>query len=489
VYQLTLVPGQPTEYLYDGKPEKMTSTTVTVPELENGTLKDTQHTLWYSRYGPVIDSLEGIPLPWSDSSAFVLDDANASNLRMLNSFLDTDMAHSVAQDLAILKKYEAVPWVNTVATDTTGRALYADVLPVPHVTDAEAERCDTPVGTVLFSSAGLPVLNGSLPSCALGTDKDSAVPGIFGASELPTLTRLDYVENSNDSFWLSNLAQPLTGFPQIVGNTNTPRSLRTRSALTMVTDRIAGTDGLGPAGFTLQDMENLMYSDIQFGATLDKAATVAMCRSFPGGLAPLSSGGTIAVGDSCGVLAAWNGREDVGSRGAILWRAFWERALALPSGPWSQPFNPADPVSTPSGLDASSTGVQQAFGDALAELTAEHLPYDVPLGEAQYVLANGKQIPLPGGPGDPDGEFNAIYQAGPGTVTSGSSYIQAVTWAKGDACPQAGTILSYSESANPLSPYYSDQTELFSQSKWVTAWFCPAQVAAHAVSVTEVSGS
>jgi hypothetical protein len=31
----------------------------------------------------------------------------------------------------------------------------------------------------------------------------------------------------------------------------------------MITGRIAGTDGLGPAGFTLQAMKNLMCSDIQ----------------------------------------------------------------------------------------------------------------------------------------------------------------------------------------------------------------------------------
>jgi hypothetical protein len=35
-----------------------------------------------------------------------------------------------------------------------------------------------------------------------------------------------------------------------------------------------------------------------------------------------------------------------------------------------------------------------------------------------------------------------------------------------------------------MSPYYDDQTELFSHSQWVTAYFCPAQVAAHAVSTT-----
>jgi acyl-homoserine-lactone acylase len=58
----------------------------------------------------------------------------------------------------------------------------------------------------------------------------------------------------------------------------------------------------------------------------------------------------------------------------------------------------------------------------------------------------------------------------------------------GDPCPQAATVLTSSESDNPDSPHYADQTELFSRRQWVTAAFCPAQVAADAVSTTVVSG-
>lgn len=49
-------------------------------------------------------------------------------------------------------------------------------------------------------------------------------------------------------------------------------------------------------------------------------------------------------------------------------------------------------------------------------------------------------------------------------------------------------MLAYSESANPASPHYDDQTKLFSRRQWATGYFCPAQVAAHAVSTTVLSG-
>jgi acyl-homoserine-lactone acylase len=508
-YQLTLVPGHPTEYVYHGQADPMTSQTVTVLEqAPGGKLQPFRRTLWSTRYGPIIDAQHSSQLPWTATTAFALADANAGNLRMLNSFLAIDRARSTGQVRSALNRYEGAPWFDTLATDAGGRALYADILAIPDVTNAEAERCDTALGRVSFQETGVPILDGSRPSCAWGTDRDSAVTGIFGPAELPVLMRRDFTENSNDSYWMTNPRHPLTGFPTIVGQSGVDQmgaagadlGLRTRSALHMIMGRISGTDGLGPPGFTLQDMKNLLYSDVQYGATLVQSQLVAMCRSFPHGQAPTSNGHAIAVGDSCQVLADWNGRENPGSRGAELFREFWypdsvtpslTGVLGLATSPWQHRFSAVNPVNTPYGLDTASKPVQEAFGDDLAALKAAHIPYDVPLSAVQYVLLDGKKIPLPGGPGDPNGDLNAIYQiGGPGSVPAyGSSYIQAVTWATGDPCPQAATVLTSSESDNPDSPHYADQTELFSRRQWVTASFCPAQVAADAVSTTVVSGS
>jgi acyl-homoserine-lactone acylase len=486
-YQLTLVPGQPTQYVVDGKPVAMTSQTVSVP-LASG--ESAQRTLWSTRYGPVAQAIEGTRTPWTAQTAFAIDDPNAANFRFLSQFLATDEAQSVPHELAILKQYQGLPFVDMLAADSAGQALYADIQAIPNVTDAKAAQCDTAAGTASFQETGLPVLDGSRSACAPGTDADSAAPGIFGPDEEPSLVTRDFVENSNDSYWLADPAHPLTGFPRVIGTTGADLGLRTRSALSMVMRRIAGADGNGPAGFTFKNMENLMFSNNQYGATLVKPQLVAMCRSFSGGLAPTDSG-TISVGDSCSVLAAWDGKENPGSQGDVLFRDFWERVLSLPNGPWSHPFDAANPINTPSGLDTTSTQVQEAFGDALADLTAAQLPYNVPLGALQYVVRNGQHIPLPGGPGDPDGEFNAIYQdltqQPEVDPSSGSSYIQDVTWASGNSCPEAATLLTYSESDNATSPHYADQTELFSQNQMATAYFCPAQVTAHAISTTELN--
>ncbi len=52
-----------------------------------------------------------------------------------------------------------------------------------------------------------------------------------------------------------------------------------------------------------------------------------------------------------------------------------------------------------------------------------------------------------------------------------------VTWTRA-RCPDGATIVTYSESSNPASPHYADQTALFSRKQWLPDRFCAAQIAA-----------
>src|SRR5438309_11597832 len=90
LYQLTLVPGAPTTYLVDGVPEQMTSRTMSVQVLQaDGSVKAESRTLYRTRWGAVFNSLEGIPIPWTPTTAFTLADANENNFRYVNHFLET----------------------------------------------------------------------------------------------------------------------------------------------------------------------------------------------------------------------------------------------------------------------------------------------------------------------------------------------------------------------------------------------------------------
>ena len=102
------------------------------------------------------------------------------------------------------------------------------------------------------------MIDGSRSSCQWDTDPDSAAPGLYGPSNLPSLIRSDYVTNSNDSFWLTNPAEPLTGFNRNLGDTDDERTLRTRSGLRMVEERLGGSDGLPGNRFTLDNLQELI---------------------------------------------------------------------------------------------------------------------------------------------------------------------------------------------------------------------------------------
>lgn len=106
--------------------------------------------------------------------------------------------------------------------------------------------------------------------------------------------------------------------------------------------------------------------------------------------------------------AAWNGRENPSSRGALLFSFFWDNALSDSDDVWSHPFQATDPLGTPYGLNTASSSVQQSFGSALEQMNASGFPYDIALAQVQYVTLDGQNIPLPGGPADPNGELLSL---------------------------------------------------------------------------------
>lgn len=105
---------------------------------------------------------------------------------------------------------------------------------------------------------------------------------------------------------------------------------------------------------------------------------------------------------------------------------------------------------------------------------------DAKLGDHQFVVRGGRRIPVSGGT-ESLGVWNKIespWDSAEGVyseVSSGSSHIQAVGW-DGGRCPVARTLLTYSQSSNPRSPHYLDQTRLFSAERWVTSRFCEKDI-------------
>ncbi|WP_369381690.1 penicillin acylase family protein [Streptomyces sp. cg36] len=473
LHQLALDPADPTAYLVDGRAEHMTRRTVTVPVKGGAPVTRTQ---WWTRYGPVVSGLgPSLPLPWSRTTAFALNDPNALNLRAADTSLGFSRARGTADVLSALRRTQGLPWVNTVAADAAGHSLFTQSQVLPRITDELAARCSTPLGKAVYPASGVAVLDGSRGDCALGSDPDAVQPGIFGPARMPVLKDAAYAENSNDSAWLANADHPLTGYERIFGTVATARSLRTRGAVEDVS-ALAARGGLKVA-----DLQRQEFTDRAPAGSLAAADTAAACAALPGGTAVNSAGTAVDVSGACPVLARWDRTVNTGSRGALLFDRYWRRltATASPADLWKVPFSAADPVRTPSGLNTASPLVARALADAVGELRAAGLALDAPLGQGQFVVRDGRRLPLAGGT-EALGVWNKVEgiwdpAAGYTEVSTGSSHIQAVGW-DGGHCPVARTLLTYSQSDNPRSPHHSDQTKLYSQGRWVTSRFCERDI-------------
>jgi acyl-homoserine-lactone acylase len=431
------------------------------PDGSIGTVKED---LYRTAQGYVIDDPAQL-MSWSPISFWAIRDANAEQLRTVDSFLNMGKAKNVSD---LLRRQDAgggIPWVNTTAADRQGNVLYADHSVVPHVTNALANRCMTVVGRLINQVAGLPGLNGNLAdtSCAWGADSDAQRPGILGPKKLPDVIRRDWVMNANDSYWLPHPDVRLEGFANIIGCEECVRTMRTKMVMQYVIDRLASGKET-PASLRGHEHENRLRAAevMRQNGALDQVCS--------------ATGETAA----CEVLRKWDGKSERTSVGTHIFEEFIER---LPADPWSVPFSAADPLNTPRGLKTSGA-VVDAMSQAIASLRQRKIPFNATWGSLQVAGDRGAPpIGLGGGSGDDVGNANALASRNPVAnknkyrpITYGSSHIQAISFLGGGKV-DARTILTYGQNEDPTSPYSSDQTVLFGAGKWVRFAWTPAEIA------------
>jgi acyl-homoserine-lactone acylase len=277
VRELTLAAGDPTSYVYDGEVVPMTTDTITVQVLQpGGSLAPFGHTIYSSQWGPMLILP---PLAhWGTTNAYTLHDINIGNVRVLAQFREMGSARNMDEFVDAVETYVGLPWVNTIAASRLGDAFYGDVSTVPHLTDAKLAVCANTFVAQVLSSVRIYTLDGSTSACDLGSDPDAPRPDIFGPGNLPSIRRGDFAQNSNSSYWLANPAEPLEGFPQIIGtDEGGPQNFRTRLGLTQIEDRMNGTDGLPGTGFDRQWLQDVLFQNRHYSAELALDGVGTLC--------------------------------------------------------------------------------------------------------------------------------------------------------------------------------------------------------------------
>lgn len=465
-FRLALDPADAsgTTYLTDGAPARMSAKTVEVESLQpDGSLRKRSKTFYFSKHGAVLVKPEA-GLGWTRDAVYVLADPNRNNTRLIEQWLGIGSAKSVNELKAAIDKHIGLPWVNTVAADRAGNTLYADGSVVPGIKPEQFGA-----GCVIMPA--LVMINGARSACDWGAGQQGTanlVPPQFG----PWTIRTDYVGNSNDSYWLSNARALLTGpapfgFSPLYGPVGGEQMLRTRIGFRQLEELLATKPLL-----QLEDLQYLAF------ANRINAAEMVLPELLPACLAANDA----ALTPACNALAAWDKKADLDSRGAVLFREFWNVASATPNK-WSVPFNPADPVNTPRGVNASAIpAMLAALKAASQKLSALGIPLDGRLGDYQDETRNGVRVPMHGAIGDIDGSYNSIHMVteldarGYHNVAWGTSYVQTVTF--DEAGPIGRAMLLYGQSVDPASPHYADQLSLYSQKQWPLLPFSPDQIRA-----------
>ena len=544
-YRLDLVPGEPTSYRYGDETREMTPTEHTVEVLgDDGEVTEVTRTTWASHYGPIID-FPGFG--WTDAATITFRDANIDNDEFIEQYLGMLTADDLDELIEVHEEVNGVPLFNTIATSSDGRAWYADTSATPNLSDealaAYEASLETDAIVQVAADNGAILLDGSDPANEWVEEEGARDPGLVPPAEQPQVEHRDYVFNANDSFWLPHATALLEGdYSPLHGRQATARSPRTRENAVVLDDMSAdgasGEDGL----FDLDELADAALANRGFTARALLDEVVSRCQAAgstpipapaieapeadaPAAADPVLPAAEVDISAACQVLAGWDGVYDLDRAGPPVWRELMSRydlAELTEAGPlWATPFDPTQPVETPSGLAPAPEGgpaadpVLQNLATAVRVLEAAGVSVDAPLGDVQFALRSGERIPVHGGNGydgttnivgygtgwsilDPEltatprervAAGSALARIGEETgypINNGTSFLMALAFT--DDGPKARTFLTYGDTEDRTDPDHVDATRRFSAKDWRDVAFTDDEVEAAATETVTVRG-
>jgi len=410
------------------------------------------------------------------NSAFAIKDANKANLDIMDHWLAMNLSTNIDEFKQAFKDHDGVIFNNTMSADKDGNVFYIDDSTVPHLTDsAIAQLTTNPLLVGAKQAAGFTILPGNLSVF----DFERPVP--YDAA--PKYSGTDYVQNSNDSFWLTNANAPITGVSPLYGRVDYQQTLRSRMGHKLLADG-AGSDGL----FTPEEVEMALIGNRNYlgEAVLDDL--LSLCQTQ--GATPVTvSGNAVDLTAGCSALSQWDGLMNVESVGAHVFREFAFQFNKAPQ--WQVAFSAEQPTSTPSSLAMNNTTLMH-LAQAIVNVESAGIALDAEFGQVQFVersmpdgSASGVKYPW-AGTHNIEGGFNVftsrtgndgtllprhvyapqnsdsiLSSTGKGYhIGYGSSWMSIVNFT--DQGPVARGLLTYSQSHAYGSESNLDQTLLYS---------------------------
>lgn len=550
VYELTLKDGEDFTYIKDGEEKPITQETFQI-EVNMGGPNPVvvERTFYFSEYGPMLSAnaitadpdngVDGLP-KWGDAgTAYTYRDANANTSGLLDTWLQMSRASNLEEFQSVFKNCGSTLWTNSTYADADGNAFYIDSSSVPNLSPEalgviEFKQRVSPEYAQLFEG-GLTLLDGN-------TSRDDWVEGECGGlvsyDQRPKLLRTDWVQNSNSSYWSTNPAEFLTGYSPLFGSEKTQINPRTRLGITMLQNPLE--QGLGdapaPAGqdgkFGAVDLINVIWNNRAWYAEEFLPELRERCSLVGSDLVD-----GVDLSSWCAELQTWDSLYNTDSVGAHIFRVFIANYRGQFSSDLTVEFDPRDPVGTPTSPSAGATRgtpddvMLQALAAGVSSLDAQGIAPDTELGELQYYRPSGdvppggtpvfqsEPIPWHGGDGNIDGAFNAIgvvtsslkedtvfpriapevidNTAGlsDGTVAGTDGWLMArgTSWHFGleftDEGPEAYGLVSYSQSSDSMSEFFTDQSERYSNKDYRKLYLDESEIEANVISELEISAN
>ncbi len=430
IYALDVDPQRADHYLFDGGSLPITAEEAVVRVREEGGIGERRRTFWYTPLGPVIHR--------AAEKIYVLRSAAYDEFRSYQQWLrmaQADDLESFRDALAI----GAIPMFNICYGDREGNIFYLwngmvpDLPHPPH--DAEA-----------VAAAG----------------SDQIWTRFHPHDELMQLVNPPggYVQNCNSPPYLTNLHAPLDRAKYAAHFPRNFLGLRTQHCLELVHNE---------RKYSLDDIVELKHSPRMLLAERLKDDLLAVVREQqPSG----------KVARAVELLTHWDNTARAESRGSVLFAEWWKQYS--PDGRYqgfAEDFDPEHPLATPRGLEHPGRAVE-ALLEAIDSVEERYGAIDVTWGDVHRVRRGEVDVPVSGGSGflgcfrvlgfrdEPDGKR---------AVSGGDSWVFVVEFG-----PQvrARTVIGYSQSEVPSSPYFSDQCEMYARGEMKPAAFTEEEIAA-----------
>lgn len=497
IYQLALDPSDRTRYLVDGVSKAMEIDTYTIDVKTDAGTFPFQKTVYYTDLGPVVEA-PGL-LPWDDQQAFVIKDVNSGNIDNVDFTLAMNRSKNLSDFQQAHKDYDGTLFSNTVYADKEGNAFFIDDSTVPNLSPLALHLITTdPELIALRKKYGFTLLPGHLSALIY----NDATP--YEAT--PKMVRRDYVQNSNDSFWATNPEQLLSGYSPLYGDREQALKLRTRLSLKMLSDS-AGEDNR----FSRAEVEQALFSNRSYLAELILPELLQQCAAQGEEPVELTDTMSVDIRPGCYILSQWNYQQTHQRLGTHLFREF--SGLFNQETMLSEPFDIARPAITPAKL-AANPEILKALALSMLNLYNAGFDLQETSGDIQFVERTqsdgnptGIRYPWPG-ESETEGGFNIIYahrehaaiaplhnyeqainlltQAPLESNLSKEGYLvrHSTSWVMvvgfDDTGPVARGLLTMSQSMDPESVHYSDQTEIYSSEQRLRPiLFKPEEIARH----------